>query len=719
MSWQNEVTTALENNQYDIVSQFYEQLIERETTEISYYWYLGLSYLLQGREEEAQATWLFVFTQGDEQETESWLLELSNILTTEANRQLELENLEVSWLIRKHLQEINPSYLDNLLHLTLVEIKLNRFDPQQLQEWQILELITQGSVNSQLLERVVIAVIPYAHEYTIELVRLSLPYLGNSPELLNHVITVTRYFAFEKYQPIYSVDLAEAFLPLYPGNLYLIANLFWFYVSVPNYPRGIHLIKEFKDKSQTIDLKMFSQSLLFSGSLRASKWSDIPSICQEYKHLIKEFLEKKPQDIHPLVREALLTVMNPIFYYEDNPKENRPLLNQIGSFFQETYKEMLGFQEEKFDKPKQYNPDKKLKIGYIAQTLKRHPVGLLSRWTINYHNREQFDIYLYMVSQSVDEITKQWFSNPLNKIYYATADSLATYRKIKEDNIDILVDLDSGTGSMVVQVIALKPAPIQVNWLGFDGCGLPAVDYLLADPYVLPENAQEYYQEKIWCLPDAFVAVDGFEIDIPTLRREDLDIDNDAIIYLSSQTAIKRNPAMIRLQMQIIKSVPNSYFLIQGLADDNSLWDLLCQIAAEVGVETNRIKMLPLYQTETYRANLAIADVVLDTYPFNGGTTTLETLWMGIPLVVKVGQQWSSRNGYTLMMNAGITEGIAWSDEEYVQWGIKLGLDKNLREEVRWKLRKSRHTSPLWNTKQFTRNLETAYRQMWNIYCQS
>ncbi|TRT76981.1 MAG: O-linked N-acetylglucosamine transferase, SPINDLY family protein, partial [Microcystis flos-aquae Ma_QC_C_20070823_S18] len=260
---------------------------------------------------------------------------------------------------------------------------------------------------------------------------------------------------------------------------------------------------------------------------------------------------------------------------------------------------------------------------------------------------------------------------------------------------------------------------IQVNWLGFDGSGLPAVDYLLADPYVLPENAQEYYQEKIWRLPNTFVAVDGFEIAVPTLRREDLGINNDAVIYLSSQTAIKRNPAMIRLQMQILKSVPNSYFLIQGVADDNSLLDLFCQIAAEVGVETNRIKMLPLYQTETYRANLAIADVVLDTYPFNGGTTTLETLWMGIPLVVKVGQQWSSRNGYTLMMNAGITEGIAWSDEEYVQWGIKLGLDKNLREEVRWKLRKSRHTSPLWNAKQFTRDLENAYRQMWNIYCQS
>ncbi|MFM7905386.1 MAG: O-linked N-acetylglucosamine transferase, SPINDLY family protein, partial [Microcystis sp.] len=458
---------------------------------------------------------------------------------------------------------------------------------------------------------VVIAVIPYTHKYTIELVRLSLPYLSNSLKLLDHILKITRQVAFQKKLPLYSVDLAEAFLPLYPESLYLEVNLFWFYISLPDYEKAINLVNKLKEKSQTIDLKMFSQSLLFNGSLRASKWNDIPSICQEYKHLIKEFIEKKPQDIHPLVREALLTVMNPISYYEDNPKENRPLLSQVGSFFQETYKEMLGFKEESFDKPREYNPDKKLKIGYIAQTLKRHPVGLLSRWTINYHNREQFDIHLYMVNQPVDEITQQWFSNPADKIYHATADSLATYRKIKEDNIDILVDLDSGTGPMVVQVIALKPAPIQVNWLGFDGSGLPAVDYLLADPYVLPENAQEYYQEKIWCLPDAFVAVDGFEIDIPTLRREDLDIDNDAIIYLSSQTAIKRNPAMIRLQMQIIKSVPNSYFLIQGVADDNSLWDLLCQIAAEVGVETNRIKMLPLYQTETYRANLAIADVVL------------------------------------------------------------------------------------------------------------
>ena len=720
MSWHNEVKTALENNQYDIVSQFYEELIERETLEISYYWYLGLSYLLQGREEEAQTTWLFVFTQGDEQETESWLLELSNILAAEANRQLELENLEITWLIRKHLQEINPSYLDNLLHLTLVEIKLNRFHPQQLQEWQILELITQGSVNSQLLERVVIAVIPYTHKYTIELVRLSLPYLSNSLKLLDHILKITRQVAFQKKLPLYSIDLAEAFLPLYPENWYLAVNLFWFYISLPDYEKAINLVNKLKEKSQTIDLKMFSQSLLFNGSLRASKWNDIPSICQEYKHLIQEFIKEKPQDIHPLVREALLTVMNPIYYYEDNPRENRQVLNQIGSFFQETYKEMLGFQEESFDKLREDNANKKLKIGYIAQNLKRHPVGLLSRWTINYHNREQFDIHLYMVSQPVDEITKQWFSNPADKIYHATADSLATYRKIKEDNIDILVDLDSGTGPMVVQVIALKPAPIQVNWLGFDSSGLPAVDYFLADNYSVPENIQNYYQEKVWTLPNSFIAVDGFEIAVPTLRREDLGLVNDAVIYLSSQTSMKCNPKIISLQMQILKFVPNSYLLIKEFANSKTIRYLFKKAADELKIDQDRLKFIPMdFDEETHRANLGIADVVLDTYPYNGATTTLETLWIGIPLVTRVGKQFSARNGYTLMMNAGITEGIAWSDEEYVQWGIKLGLDKNLREEVRWKLRKSRHTSPLWNAKQFTRDLETAYRQMWNIYCQS
>ncbi|CCI00473.1 Similar to tr/Q8YZB7/Q8YZB7 (fragment) [Microcystis aeruginosa PCC 9717] len=158
---------------------------------------------------------------------------------------------------------------------------------------------------------------------------------------------------------------------------------------------------------------------------------------------------------------------------------------------------------------------------------------------------------------------------------------------------------------------------------------------------------------------------------------------------------------------------------IQGLSDAKSVEKLFFKVAEEEGINYERLKILPLYPTGIYRANLRIADVVLDTYPFTGGMTTLDVLWMGIPLVTKVGQQWSSRNSYTLMVNAGISEGIAWSDEEYIDWGIKLGKDEQLRRKVIAKLDESRQTSPIWNARQFTKDVESAYRQMWQIYCES
>lgn len=265
--------------------------------------------------------------------------------------------------------------------------------------------------------------------------------------------------------------------------------------------------------------------------------------------------------------------------------------------------------------------------------------------------------------------------------------------------------------------MAIKPAPVQVTWLGWDASNIPMIDYYIADPYVLPEDAQAHYTEKIWRLPQTYIAVDGFEVGVPTLRRDELGIPNDSIIYLTAQRAYKCHPDIVRLQLQILKAVPNSYLLVKGLSDQKSLENFFFEIAQSEGVECERLKFLPLAACEEiHRANLGIADVVLDTYPYNGATTTMETLWMGIPIVTRVGEQFAARNSYTMMINAGITEGIAWTDEEYVEWGIKLGTDENLRQQIAWKLRKNRQTAPLWNGKQFTREMENAYEQMWQKY---
>ncbi|MBE9202143.1 O-linked N-acetylglucosamine transferase, SPINDLY family protein, partial [Nodularia sp. LEGE 06071] len=229
--------------------------------------------------------------------------------------------------------------------------------------------------------------------------------------------------------------------------------------------------------------------------------------------------------------------------------------------------------------------------------------------------------------------------------------------------------------------------------------------------------AQDYYQEKIWRLPQTYVAVDGFEVNVPTLRREQLDIPDDAVVYFVTQSGYKRHIEHSKLQIEILKQVPNSYLLIKGQADEDASEKFYGDLAKSQDVDINRLKFLPIMPTEAiHRANLSIADVVLDTSPYNGATTTLETLWREIPLVTKVGQQFAARNSYTMMINAGITEGIAWSDEEYVEWGVRLGKDENLRQQISGKLRQGKKNAPLWNGEQFTREMEKAYQQMWEIY---
>ncbi|MFO5440747.1 MAG: hypothetical protein ACLBM4_19320, partial [Dolichospermum sp.] len=366
--------------------------------------------------------------------------------------------------------------------------------------------------------------------------------------------------------------------------------------------------------------------------------------------------------------------------------------------------------------------ERPLRIGYVSECFISHSVGYLAWWLLKCHNRQEFDIHLYSLRERIYDPQQQAYKNEFGDHFHQLCPRPVTIAdKINEDEIDILVDLDSLTSYSNCGILALKPAPIQVSWLGYDATGFPTVDYFIADNYVLPASAQDDYTEKIWRLPQNYIGIDGFNVGTPTISRESLDIPNDGIIYFSSQTGLNRNPDNIRLQMQIIKQVPNSYFLLKSFRSNHEdLRDFIAPLAEAEGLDLECFRFLPTAPTEMeHRANLAIADIVLDTYPYNGATTTLETLWMGVPIVTRVGEQFAARNSYTMMMNVGVTEGLAWSDEEYVEWGVKLGKDEKLRQEIVWKLRKSRQTSPLWNGKKFAREMENAYLQMWQRYIHS
>jgi predicted O-linked N-acetylglucosamine transferase (SPINDLY family) len=473
-----------------------------------------------------------------------------------------------------------------------------------------------------------------------------------------------------------------------------------------------------KLENQAIGYHLTIKTLLETGG----NWQIAFQVYQEYQHFLNDLVDLNPTLDQNFTSETIVS-LSFAPYFIDDPAKDHQFRNKFAQFYQDRI-----FQSSELCGDRKYlytqycdrsnvNPSKKLRIGYVSSCFYRHSVGWIVRWLLKYHRSEQFELFAYSLMAREDDLT-EYIARRLSKFVNLSQhkfEEIAAY--VAQDELDILVDLDSITHRLSSPVFTLKPAPIQVSWLGWDASGLPNIDYFIADPYVLPSSAQTYYRAKIWQLPNIYVAVDGFEVGLPTIRRDCLQIPEDAVVYLSSQMGYKRNPENARLQLRILKHVENSFFVIKSLGDEQLIREFFESVAAAEGVESDRLRFLPpVNSEEIHRANLAIADVVLDTYPYNGATTTLETLWMGIPLVTRVGEQFAARNSYTMMVNAGVPEGIAWSDREYFEWGIRLGKDANLRQEISWRLRRSRHTSPLWNAEQFTREMERAYQEMWVNY---
>ncbi|AFY87775.1 hypothetical protein [Chroococcidiopsis thermalis] len=710
--------SLLVQGKYNQLASLYEQAIADEPSVISHYWYLGLAYLLQAQEEAAQTTWLLAMAEAYDTEIERWTEELSQILDTEAQRQLEIENPQLSWLIRHHIREISPINIHNILYLIQLGIDLDKLTPEDFKNWQIIEILEQASTETldlNLLTKVLKKILEFPLPEVLAFTEACFSHYTNCPLFfIESVMPIAVKLAYQADRPDFAVDLAKLCLKLNSEHPEALRHLSCFYSKVGNHEEAIKTAKHFFSNCVSPAWQIQASYLLLRALFSAGFWLDVEPITQRHKALLVEMLQNSEENPHSQINSHILTANFFLPYIEDQPKENRPLQNQISRIFQNNFQSanahivQLSWTNDRIT-------TKKLKIGYVAHTLRSHSVGWLSRWIFQYYDREAFQTNLYLLYQSPED--HKWFREQVDCVRTYGAEPQAIVTQVKRDEIDILVDLDSLTLDTTCQVMALKPAPVQVTWLGWDASALPAIDYYIADPYVLPENAQDYYSETIWRLPHTYVAVDGFEVGTPTLRREHLEIPSNAVVYLSSQVGFKRHPDTVRLQMQILSQVPNSYFLVKGKADENTIREFFNKIAEDEGVNPDRLRFLSRDPSEfVHRANLGIADVVLDTYPYNGATTTLETLWMGIPLVTKVGQQFASRNSYTFMMNVGVTEGIAWTDEEYVEWGVKLGTDSALRQQVAWKLRQSRQTSPLWNAKQFTQEMEKAYKQMWQRY---
>jgi predicted O-linked N-acetylglucosamine transferase (SPINDLY family) len=720
-----EANSLFQKEEYAQAEFLYEQAISQDPEDLSNYWYLGLCLLFQGKEEEAHIAWMTPILEASEEQQEVWTENLLQVLEKEAQHQETKKSWQLAWLLRQHIGEIFPNKIENLLHLLQLSIFTNNFEIPN----RNLERITQSlqdvniSIDTNLLWKTLQEVLETAqpHDSVVQFVdiciqRLSAPSTQDLVDLL--IYYIQKWSTFDK---VNASRLSQLCVKLEPDNINLLKKTISLFQDVGKYSDSVLLAERLLDVSNNLGNKLVAHHLQIRGLLSTGgRWEEALKAHYQNQKILKKIIQNPDQvtinELKPIITSGFF---EPYFY--DDPQEYRWLRNQYAEICQEK----IQANQNRETYPKYYPQIKqkkleKLKIGYLSSFFRKHSIGWLVRWTLLHHNRDRVEVHAYSVGTNSknnnEDIVQKRIAQICQPYFHEVTENISS--KIAEDEINILVDLDSLTSNNGA-IMALKPAPVQVTWLGFDATGFPAIDYFLADPYVLPKSASQYYTEKIWQLPQNYIAVDGFEIGVPTLRRDRLGIPSDAIVYFSSQSGLKRNPDNVRAQMQILKEVPNSYFLVKGISSEpESVQKFFEEMAEFEGISSDRIRVLPNVPLEaTHRANLAIADVILDTYPYNGATTTLEALWVGVPIVTQVGTQFAARNSYTMLMNVGITEGIAWNREEYIEWGIRLGKDKTLRQKITWQLRVAQQTAaPLWNTEQFVNDLEDAYEQMWQRF---
>ncbi|NJR69748.1 MAG: O-linked N-acetylglucosamine transferase, SPINDLY family protein [Synechococcales cyanobacterium CRU_2_2] len=718
---------------YEAAELAYQALIEAQPACLTHHWKLGLSLLLQGQEAEAQMCWMSSLLEGSESELETWTKELAETLEAEAQTQASADDAQNSWLVRQHLREIQPANSQNLLNLIQLCLLLGYpFSDLISGEQGLDRLLSQDAVpfDKELLISTLLLVLqssPVESE-TLSLVRLCLGRLDHLHELRDRLVPICIDLA-KGYRVEDAISLGELYLSVDQTDLEFLAHLPGWYSTTKNFPKAVGCAKTRIELSPCEIERIFSRHLLIKILLgTGGHWQEAAKEIETNRAALMRVEQFEPQ---PEVFQVLRLVSTAFFspYIQDNPALNRHLINHVANLFSQELRKITPPELKEKNRLKHESArvnlarsvQKKLKIGYISYCLRRHSIGWIARWLLKYHDSASVQTYGYLINFDQQDPFQNWYAKQFDTICRVGIDcpdrGIEIAKRISEDDIDILIDLDSITMDFTCEVMVHKPAPIQVTWLGWDASGLPQIDYYIADSYVLPEEAQSYYREKIWRLPDTYVAVDGFEIEVPKLSRASLDIPNDAVIYLTAQGGYKRNPEIIRLQLSVIKAVSNAFLIIKGTGSAEAIQQHFYSIAKEVGVEKEKLIFLPIVASEEeHRANLRIADIVLDTYPYNGATTTLETLWMEIPLVTLVGEQFSARNSYAMLKNVGVEEGIAWTPEEYVAWGVKLGLDAELRKEVIWKLRESKKSAPLWDAKRFAQNMEEAYQQMWSHY---
>lgn len=360
----------------------------------------------------------------------------------------------------------------------------------------------------------------------------------------------------------------------------------------------------------------------------------------------------------------------------------------------------------------------RIRIAYVSADLREHPVAVLTAGLFECHDRSRFETIAVATGFDAQDRMSKRLKASFDQFYDAqTMSDREAAELIRDLEVDIAVDLNGFTEGSRLNIFASRPAPIQVNYLGYAGTmGRNYWDYIIADRFVIPEKQKGDYSEEIVYLPDSFMPSDsGRKISDRTPSRIDAGLPENGFVFCCFNNSYKITPDAFDIWMRLLRGVDGSVLWLS--ASSSTAMQNLRNEATKRGISSDRLIFAPRVESnEDHLARHRLADLFLDTFCYNAHATANDALWASVPILTCSGSAFANRVAGSLLNSIGLPEMITHSLEEYEALALKLARQPDFLAAIKQKLARQRETYPLFNTRRFTRHIEAAHQTMWERY---
>lgn len=403
-----------------------------------------------------------------------------------------------------------------------------------------------------------------------------------------------------------------------------------------------------------------------------------------------------------------LNVIDPsiYLYINGNIKKHQKIINNI-----KNKKQIKNFEKIQF---KNKNIINKIKVAYFSSDFKEHAVSYLIEDLFKFHNKNEFEIYGFYLDDITDEVNKRLL-NYFNKFFCIKNKSIEEILDIcKKINLDIIIDLNGFTKGSKTEIFTHRPAPIQINFLGYPGTtGLNCFDYIVADKTLIPDNNQKYYSEKIIYMPNSYQVNSELKI-VNNFSKKYFNIPSDCFVFANFNNLKKLLPNIFKIWINILKKTENSILWL--IEEDEIIINNIKLEAKKNNFNENKIIFSKPLPKQKHLCRYFYVDLFLDTYPYGSHTTGSDCLRCGTPLITLCGEMFQSRVAASLLKNLNINELITYNITDYENLAIELANNKNRLNSIKNKIKNNLETTTLYNPRLYAKNFETALKIAFNKF---